>query len=101
MRGSVVTSIFFCKEKHRNMFRQVVASIPSSTLLHQAARGIKTKSSAKKRFKVLGNGTIKRWQANKRHINAKHTRKKIRQLGDSKDLKGYQINLGKKLLGLK
>jgi large subunit ribosomal protein L35 len=65
------------------------------------SRGIKTKSSAKKRFKVLGSGKIKRWQANKRHINSKMKRKQIRQLGDSKLLEGYQIDLGKRLLGLK
>lgn len=64
-----------------------------------SVRGIKTKSSAKKRFKVLGNGRIKRWQCNKRHINAKRNRKHIRRLGDSKMLKGYQVKYAKALLG--
>jgi large subunit ribosomal protein L35 len=41
---------------------------------------MKTKSSAKKRFKVLGNGKIKRAQAFKRHILTKKTTKVKRQL---------------------
>ena len=41
---------------------------------------MKTKSSAKKRFKVLGNGKIKRAQAFKRHILTKKTTKNKRQL---------------------
>lgn len=41
---------------------------------------MKTKSSAKKRFKVLGNGKIKRSQAFKRHILTKKTTKNKRQL---------------------
>jgi len=41
---------------------------------------MKTKSGAKKRFKVLGNGKIKRAQAFKRHILTKKTTKNKRQL---------------------
>lgn len=41
---------------------------------------MKTKSSAKKRFKVLGNGGVKRAQAFKRHILTKKTTKNKRQL---------------------
>ena len=41
---------------------------------------MKTKSSAKKRFIVLGNGKIKRSQAFKRHILTKKTSKNKRQL---------------------
>ena len=41
---------------------------------------MKTKSSAKKRFKVLGNGGIKRAHAFKRHILTKKTTKTTRQL---------------------
>lgn len=41
---------------------------------------MKTKSSAKKRFKVLGSGGIKRPQAFKRHILTKKTTKNKRQL---------------------
>lgn len=41
---------------------------------------MKTKSSAKKRFKVLGNGGVKRAHAFKRHILTKRTTKNKRQL---------------------
>ena len=41
---------------------------------------MKTKSSAKKRFKELGNGGIKRAHAFKRHILTKTTTKNTRQL---------------------
>ena len=41
---------------------------------------MKTKSRAKKRFKVLGNGGIKRAHAFKRHILTKKTTKNKRQL---------------------
>ena len=41
---------------------------------------MKTKSSAKKRFKVRAGGSIKRSQAFKRHILTKKTAKNKRQL---------------------
>ena len=41
---------------------------------------MKTKSSAKKRFRVRPGGTIKRGQAFKRHILTKKTTKSKRQL---------------------
>ena len=41
---------------------------------------MKTKSGAKKRFKVLGNGGVKRSFAFKRHILTKKTTKNKRQL---------------------
>ena len=41
---------------------------------------MKTKSSAKKRLKVLGNGGVKRSMAFKRHILTKNTTKTKRQL---------------------
>jgi len=41
---------------------------------------MKTKSGAKKRFKALGNGGIKRTHANLRHILTKKTTKRKRQL---------------------
>lgn len=41
---------------------------------------MKTKSSAKKRFRVCSNRTIKRGQAFKRHILTKKTSKNKRQL---------------------
>ena len=44
---------------------------------------MKTKSSAKKRFRVRGSGSIKRAQAFKRHILTKKTTKSKRQLRGS------------------
>jgi len=44
---------------------------------------MKTKSSAKKRFRVRPGGTIKRGQAFKRHILTKKTTKTKRQLRGS------------------
>ena len=41
---------------------------------------MKTKSSAKKRFRVRGSGSIKRAMSNKRHILTKKTTKNKRQL---------------------
>jgi len=41
---------------------------------------MKTKSGAKKRFRVRGNGSIKRSQAFKRHILTKKTTKNKRHL---------------------
>lgn len=41
---------------------------------------MKTKSSAKKRFKVLGNGKIKRPKAFKRHLLTKKSTKAKRQM---------------------
>lgn len=41
---------------------------------------MKTKSGAKKRLKVLGNGGVKRAHAFKRHILTKRTTKNKRQL---------------------
>lgn len=44
---------------------------------------MKTKSSAKKRFRVRSGGTVKRGQAFKRHILTKKTTKNKRQLRGS------------------
>ena len=44
---------------------------------------IKTKSGAKKRFKVTGSGKIKRKRAYKRHILTKKGTKQKRRLGHS------------------
>ena len=41
---------------------------------------MKTKSGAKKRFRVRGSGSVKRSQAFKRHILTKRTTKNKRQL---------------------
>ncbi|MFH4355055.1 MAG: 50S ribosomal protein L35 [Neisseriaceae bacterium] len=44
---------------------------------------LKTKSSAKKRFKILGNGKIKRPRACKRHMLIKKANRTKRQLRGS------------------
>ena len=44
---------------------------------------LKTKSGAKKRFKVTGSGKIKRKRAYKRHILTKKTTKQKRRLSNS------------------
>ena len=41
---------------------------------------MKTKSGAKKRFKITGSGKVKTGQAGKRHGMIKRTKKQIRQL---------------------
>lgn len=53
---------------------------------------MKTKSSAKKRFKVLGNGGVKRAHAFKRHILTKKTTKNKRQLRGAVNV--HETNLG-------
>jgi large subunit ribosomal protein L35 len=47
---------------------------------------MKTKSGAKKRFRVRGSGNIKRSQAYKRHILTKRTTKNKRQLRGSAEV---------------
>ncbi|MDQ2963547.1 MAG: 50S ribosomal protein L35 [Pseudomonadota bacterium] len=47
---------------------------------------MKTKSGAKKRFRVRGSGSIKRSQAYKRHILTKRTTKNKRQLRGSAEV---------------
>jgi large subunit ribosomal protein L35 len=47
---------------------------------------MKTKSSAKKRFRVRPGGTVKRGQAFKRHILTKKTTKNKRQLRGAVDV---------------
>lgn len=44
---------------------------------------MKTRSSAKKRFKVLGSGKIKRAKAFRRHLLTKKSAKNKRQLRDT------------------
>ena len=44
---------------------------------------MKTKSGAAKRFRVRGSGSIKRYQAGKRHILTKRTTKNMRHLRGS------------------
>jgi large subunit ribosomal protein L35 len=52
---------------------------------------MKTKSSAKKRFRVRPGGTVKRGQAFKRHILTKKTTKTKRQLRGAVDV--HESNL--------
>jgi ribosomal protein L35 len=62
------------------------ASALSPALLRVGAassRGVKTKSSAKKRFNVKPNGTITRMQGGKKHLNMCKTRKHVNALGVS------------------
>ena len=53
---------------------------------------MKTKSGAKKRFRVRGSGSVKRSQAFKRHILTKRTTKNKRQLRGSSSV--HATNLG-------
>jgi len=53
---------------------------------------MKTKSSAKKRFRVRPGGTVKRGQAFKRHILTKKTTKNKRQLRGAVNV--HETNLG-------
>ena len=52
---------------------------------------MKTKSSAKKRFRVRPGGTVKRGHAFKRHILTKKTTKNKRQLRGTQDV--HETNL--------
>jgi large subunit ribosomal protein L35 len=53
---------------------------------------MKTKSSAKKRFRVRPGGTVKRGQAFKRHILTKKTTKNKRQLRGAVDVHETNMN---------
>jgi large subunit ribosomal protein L35 len=53
---------------------------------------MKTKSSAKKRFRVRPGGTVKRGQAFKRHILTKKTTKNKRQLRGAVNV--HETNMG-------
>ena len=53
---------------------------------------MKTKSGAKKRFKVSASGRVKRGQAFKRHILTKKTTKNKRQLRGAVNV--HETNLG-------
>ena len=62
---------------------------------------VKTKSSAKKRFKLTGSGKIKRKHAFKSHILTKKSKKRKRNLTksgliDKADLKNIKLCLGLK-----
>ncbi|HEV8256984.1 MAG TPA: 50S ribosomal protein L35 [Casimicrobiaceae bacterium] len=59
---------------------------------------MKTKSGAKKRFRVRGSGSIKRSQAYKRHILTKRTTKNKRQLRGSTGLHSTNVDSVKAML---
>jgi large subunit ribosomal protein L35 len=68
----------------------------SATCCTNARRAImpkmKTKSGAAKRFRVRGSGSVKRYQAGKRHILTKRATKNKRQLRGSTGV--HATNLG-------
>jgi large subunit ribosomal protein L35 len=59
---------------------------------------MKTKSGAKKRFRVRGGGGIKRSQAYKRHILTKRTTKNKRQLRGSTGVHSTNVDSVKAML---
>jgi large subunit ribosomal protein L35 len=59
---------------------------------------MKTKSGAKKRFRVRGSGSIKRSQAFKRHILTKRTTKNKRQLRGSTSVHRTNVDSVKAML---
>ena len=59
---------------------------------------MKTKSGAKKRFRVRGSGSIKRSQAYKRHILTKRTPKNKRQLRGSTGVHSTNVDSVKAML---
>tara|TARA_B100001179_G_C18310089_1_gene283382 strand:+ start:63 stop:263 length:201 start_codon:yes stop_codon:yes gene_type:complete len=59
---------------------------------------IKTKSSAKKRFKITAKGKVKFTQSKKRHGMIKRTNKQIRQLRGTKILSGVDVKNIKRFL---
>lgn len=59
---------------------------------------MKTKSGAKKRFKVLSSGKIKRAQAFKRHILTKKTTKNKRQLRGTVMVHGSDVASVKQMM---
>ena len=64
-------------------------------------RAIKTKSSAKKRFLKRKSGSIKRWQAGRRHLNYNQRRKKLLKSLKSLPLKTQDKKSIRKLLQCK
>jgi len=59
---------------------------------------MKTKSGAKKRFKITGSGKIKRKQAYKSHILTKKSKKRKRRLGkDAKVDKSFEKSIKQQL----
>ena len=67
--------------------------------LNVQCMGIKTKSSAKKRFLRRANGTVKRWKAGRRHLNYNQSRQKLNKSLSSQELKKPDRKVVWKLLG--
>lgn len=59
---------------------------------------MKTNGSAKKRFKILSSGNIKRKKAYKSHILTKKTRKRKRGLRETAIISGVDSTMVKRLL---
>ena len=59
---------------------------------------MKTKSGAKKRFRVRGSGSIKRSQAFKRHILTKKTTKSKRQLRGTEGIHATNLDSVKAMM---
>ncbi len=59
---------------------------------------MKTKSSAKKRFRVRGNGTIKCAQAFKRHILTKKTTKVKRKLRGTTEVHSSDVQSVRRMM---
>ena len=53
---------------------------------------MKTKSGAAKRFRVRGSGSVKRYQAGKRHILTKRATKNKRQLRGIAEIHGTNLD---------
>jgi large subunit ribosomal protein L35 len=74
--------------KHRRIDGRLQRSLKRSTHMPK----MKTKSSAKKRFRVRPGGTVKRGQAFKRHILTKKSTKNKRQLRGAVNV--HDTNMG-------
>jgi large subunit ribosomal protein L35 len=66
--------------KHNQLITSISAGPISPTAKESQMPKIKTKSGAKKRFKVTGGGKVLYQQSRKRHGMIKRTKKQIRQL---------------------
>ncbi|CAM9211210.1 unnamed protein product [Choristocarpus tenellus] len=63
------------------------------------SRGNKTRSSAKKRFRLTSSGNVKRGQAGMRHGTGPKPRSKLQQLGQTRLVDGKQKKMIKWMLG--
>lgn len=63
-----------------------------------ANQKMKTKKAASKRFKVTGNGKLKRYKANKSHILTKKTTKRKRNLRKATLVDDTNVKTMKKIM---